>query len=397
MLARCAGGDKTFPLIAALFEKQDDWAFVRGQPGADAVRDRQAGRLHPGKLRQVPDRPEAARPDHGRAHARHRQVRRQRRRRPSSSTARSSHGAPTLAEFDKAIEPLLARAEASCGQDRLTPSSPCCCSPRFARRLRGRAPCCGDDALTPTRRAGDRRPAAGVSARRRTPSRAGARSIRSPTPTAKPPGGREVIANPTHRRGHAPGALPEMSLGRADAPVTIVEVRLADLPVLPASSSSRRSRSSRRQYIDTGKVRYILREFPIGKTVGRWRRSRCAARRPRSISTLYDKFMAQQAAWVSPGGAPRPDLQGRRTGGDDARSSLTPAARIKRMIDGAQLGQGARAQARHHRHAELLRPGQAREERCSTMKDIRAIVDPLLAGRAAPRRQPRRERPTAER
>jgi protein-disulfide isomerase len=32
MLARCAGGDKTFPLISALFAKQDEWAFVRGNP-----------------------------------------------------------------------------------------------------------------------------------------------------------------------------------------------------------------------------------------------------------------------------------------------------------------------------------------------------------------------------
>jgi protein-disulfide isomerase len=32
MLARCAGGDKTFPLISALFAKQEEWAFVRGDP-----------------------------------------------------------------------------------------------------------------------------------------------------------------------------------------------------------------------------------------------------------------------------------------------------------------------------------------------------------------------------
>lgn len=29
MLARCAGGDKTIPLIGVFFNKQDDWAFVR--------------------------------------------------------------------------------------------------------------------------------------------------------------------------------------------------------------------------------------------------------------------------------------------------------------------------------------------------------------------------------
>jgi protein-disulfide isomerase len=32
MLARCAGGDKTFPLIEVLFEKQADWAFIEGNP-----------------------------------------------------------------------------------------------------------------------------------------------------------------------------------------------------------------------------------------------------------------------------------------------------------------------------------------------------------------------------
>jgi protein-disulfide isomerase len=32
MLARCAGDDKTFPLIEVLFAKQADWAFVEGNP-----------------------------------------------------------------------------------------------------------------------------------------------------------------------------------------------------------------------------------------------------------------------------------------------------------------------------------------------------------------------------
>jgi protein-disulfide isomerase len=32
MLARCAGGDKTFPLVETLFEKQEDWAFTSGNP-----------------------------------------------------------------------------------------------------------------------------------------------------------------------------------------------------------------------------------------------------------------------------------------------------------------------------------------------------------------------------
>ena len=32
MLARCAGGDKTFAMIETLYEKQADWAFTQGNP-----------------------------------------------------------------------------------------------------------------------------------------------------------------------------------------------------------------------------------------------------------------------------------------------------------------------------------------------------------------------------
>jgi len=58
-----------------------------------------------------------------------------------------------------------------------------------------------------------------------------------------------------------PGPLPEYALGSADAPVTVIEYasmtchHCADFhkTVLP---------KLKQQYIDTGKVRYILREFP---------------------------------------------------------------------------------------------------------------------------------------
>jgi protein-disulfide isomerase len=56
--------------------------------------------------------------------------------------------------------------------------------------------------------------------------------------------------------------LPEMSIGRADAPVTIVEYSSLSCPhcaafhkeVLPELKT---------EYIDTGKVRYVVREFPL--------------------------------------------------------------------------------------------------------------------------------------
>jgi protein-disulfide isomerase len=111
-------------------------------------------------------------------------------------------------------------------------------------------------------------------------------------------GRREVIANPSIEEIMKPGGLPEMALGRKDAPVTIVQYasmtcphcrkfQVETFPVL------------KREYIDTGKVRYVLRaEFPIGKQSGLATIAlRCAP--ADKYFTLYEKLMIQQASWVS--------------------------------------------------------------------------------------------------
>jgi protein-disulfide isomerase len=110
-------------------------------------------------------------------------------------------------------------------------------------------------------------------------------------------GGREVIEHPTLADIFAPSPIPEMSWGRPDAPVTIVQYASLTCPhcrnfhmtIYP---------ELKRSYIDTGKVRYILREFPIGKTSGLATIAlRCAP--PDKYLNLYDKFMTQQSQWVS--------------------------------------------------------------------------------------------------
>ncbi|MEQ1697466.1 MAG: DsbA family protein [Hyphomicrobiaceae bacterium] len=113
------------------------------------------------------------------------------------------------------------------------------------------------------------------------------------------PGGREVISNPTMAEILAPvaGTLPEIALGSADAPVTVVQYGSLTCPhckrfhteVYPAL---------KRDFIDTGKVRYILRDFPIGRQSGQASIAiRCAA--PDKYVSLYGKFLDQQSAWVS--------------------------------------------------------------------------------------------------
>jgi protein-disulfide isomerase len=108
---------------------------------------------------------------------------------------------------------------------------------------------------------------------------------------------RVVIANPSLDEVMKPGPLPEMSLGRADAPVTIVEYASMTCPYC-AEFQKTVFPQLKRDYIDKGKVRLILREFPIGFQSGAATIAlRCAP--PEKYFVLYDKLMAQQVSWVS--------------------------------------------------------------------------------------------------
>ncbi|MCB1485684.1 MAG: thioredoxin domain-containing protein [Hyphomicrobiaceae bacterium] len=154
---------------------------------------------------------------------------------------------------------------------------------------------CGADGLPPVSAVSKDGPADGGA----FPS-AGTRVDGMPAPFGEPQtatAAREVIANPTVADVMAPSPLPEMSWGSATAPVTIVQYASLTCPycrrfhkeVFPQLKST---------YIDTGKVRYILREFPIGKTSGAATIAlRCAP--PEKYLELYGLFLDQQPAWVS--------------------------------------------------------------------------------------------------
>jgi len=106
MLARCAGGDKTFPLISALFAKQDEWAFVRGNPVPELFKlAKQAGFTQEGFDKCLTDQQLMD------------DIVKIRSRAADSFGVGSTPtffingkkmtGAPTIEEFDKAFAPLL--------------------------------------------------------------------------------------------------------------------------------------------------------------------------------------------------------------------------------------------------------------------------------------------------
>ncbi|MBB3773184.1 protein-disulfide isomerase [Angulomicrobium tetraedrale] len=93
-----------------------------------------------------------------------------------------------------------------------------------------------------------------------------------------------------------PGALPDQVLGKADAPVTIIEYasmtcghcahfHATTFPVL------------KEKYIDTGKVRFILREFPLDIVAkAAFMLARCAGEG--KYYPLTDTLFDNQKAWA---------------------------------------------------------------------------------------------------
>lgn len=74
----------------------------------------------------------------------------------------------------------------------------------------------------------------------------------------------------------APGPLPEISIGKEDAPVTIIEYMSMTCPHC-AAFHNQTFEAIKEKYVDTGKVRFILREFPLdNKAVAAIMLARCA-------------------------------------------------------------------------------------------------------------------------
>jgi len=108
---------------------------------------------------------------------------------------------------------------------------------------------------------------------------------------------RHVIENPTLAEVVRPGPIPEFSIGRADAPVTIIKYASLTCPYC------RRFQSDvfptlKRDYIDRGKVRFIIREFPIGKSSGMATIALRCVPMDRYLE-LYGRYLARQAQWAS--------------------------------------------------------------------------------------------------
>ena len=95
----------------------------------------------------------------------------------------------------------------------------------------------------------------------------------------------------------APGPLGDRVLGKATAPVTVIEYVSLTCPHCANFHKTLFPRM-KKEFIDTGKVRYIVREFPIGHMSGAAAIvNRCAPED--KYFFLLNQFLTRQPEWVS--------------------------------------------------------------------------------------------------
>ncbi|MGI9371047.1 MAG: DsbA family protein [Hyphomicrobiales bacterium] len=103
-----------------------------------------------------------------------------------------------------------------------------------------------------------------------------------------------------------PGPLGEMSIGPDDAKVTIIEYASATCPHC-ARFHEGTYKELKEKYIDTGKVRFIFREFPFDDlALAAFMLARCAPKD--KYFPMIDIIFKEQQKWASRDANPRDEL-----------------------------------------------------------------------------------------
>ncbi|MDI7861398.1 DsbA family protein [Rhizobiaceae bacterium n13] len=102
-----------------------------------------------------------------------------------------------------------------------------------------------------------------------------------------------------------PGALPDMAVGKEDAPVQIIEYMSMTCPHC-AHFHNTTFDPIKEKYVDTGKVRFIIREFPFDpRAAAAFMLARCNPSKPAELSTadtyfpMVSMLMKQQEQWAA--------------------------------------------------------------------------------------------------
>jgi protein-disulfide isomerase len=190
------------------------------------------------------------------------------------------------------------------------------------------------------------------------------------------------LGSPVAGQGAAPA---EMALGRADAPLTVIEYASMTCPHCAAFHAETLPKL-KAAYIDTGKVRLVFREFPLDDAGLRAAMlARCAG--PERFFGFLDVLFKQQPVW-SKAADPLQGLQQiARLGGvgDDAFKACMGNKQLETQVLSSRLeGQG-----KHNvRSTPSFVIGGATHAGARTFEEFKALIDPLLPAKKSELRGP---------
>ena len=132
-----------------------------------------------------------------------------------------------------------------------------------------------------------------------------------------------------------PDALPEMSMGNDKASVTVIEYASMTCPHC-AHFQEATFPELKKRYIDTGKVRYIFREFPLDTlAAAAFMLARCAGEKDSSrYFAMVDTMFRQQRQWAVE--KPIPPLLAIAKQAGFTEQSLNACLANQKMLDGIE-------------------------------------------------------------
>jgi len=176
-----------------------------------------------------------------------------------------------------------------------------------------------------------------------------------------------------------PDPLGDMTLGSAEAPVTIIEYASMSCPHC-ARFALVTFPEIRKRYIETGKVRFILREFPLDRLAEAVSVvTRCACNDdPQRYFALTEALFREQAAWLID--QPLPALLAAAQQGGVSEATFNACLANQQVLDGLEKGRRRAADAFQVRSTPTFFINGKPHTGALTADEMAALIDPYLKG-----------------
>lgn len=174
-----------------------------------------------------------------------------------------------------------------------------------------------------------------------------------------------------------PGAIHENVMGKSDAPVTIVEYASLTCPHC-ATFHTTTLPKLKADYVDTGKVRFIFRDFPFdGLALAATMLSRCTD--PAQFFEVTSELMKTQESWAF-GKDPEKELRAFFKPYGFTQESFDACLQKKDIYDGVLAGRKKAYEDFGVDATPTLFINGAKHTGALTVAQVDAILQPLLAG-----------------